>query len=190
MRGRWTFLFSFGRTIVSAPFGAFPPAAVKISTFPPSRILAPGGVSSRLSTITRSGWRGVSTSRTVRRGSSAFTVPMPVSTAQARARQRWPSRRASGPVIHWDRPSARALRPSRVAAALSRSHGRPRVTRDTKPMFSSRAASSISPCSKRIPAVASAAPPPEACGFGSVMAATTRATLASISAPAQGGVLP
>ena len=35
----------------------------------------------------RSGWRVVATSRTVRRGSSSRTVPIPVSTAHARARQ-------------------------------------------------------------------------------------------------------
>lgn len=45
--------------------------------------------------------REVSTSRTVSRGSSSLTVPIPVMTAQARARQEGPSRRASGPVIHW-----------------------------------------------------------------------------------------
>ena len=49
---------------------------------------------------TRNGWRGVSTSRTVSCGLSACTVPIPVSTAHARARQAWPSRRASSDVIH------------------------------------------------------------------------------------------
>lgn len=35
---------------------------------------------------------------TVRTGSSCSTVPMPVSTAQARARQAWPSARAAGEI--------------------------------------------------------------------------------------------
>jgi hypothetical protein len=105
------------------------------------------GISSLLSTTTRSGWRGVSTSRTVRRGSSALTVPIPVRIAQARARQRWPSLRASSPVIHWLRPSDSAVRPSSVAAIFIRTHGRERVIREKKPMFISRASSSIKPCS-------------------------------------------
>ena len=44
------------------------------------------------STTTRSGWRDVATARTVSSGSSASTVPTPVSMAQARARHAWPSR--------------------------------------------------------------------------------------------------
>ena len=115
-----------------------------------------GGVSTWLSITTRSGWRGVSTSRTVSCGSSAFTVPAPVAMAQARARQRWPSVRASGPVIHCDLPLASAVRPSSVAAIFMRTQGRPRVMRETKPMLSSLASSSSRPCSKRMPAAASA----------------------------------
>ncbi len=53
-----------------------------------SRMRAAGGMSRRESTITRSGWRGVSTSRTSSRGSSSSTVPAPVSSAPARRRQR------------------------------------------------------------------------------------------------------
>src|SRR6185295_14442025 len=87
-------------------------------------------------------------------------------------------------------PLASALRPSSVAAIFSRTQGRPRCTRDRKPRLSSRASSSSRPCSKRMPAAASASPPCAACGLGSRSAATTRATLASMSAPAHGGVRP
>ncbi len=174
----------------SAPLRDFPFTAAKTRTLPPSRILASAAISRRLSTTTRSGWRGVSTSRTVSRGLSALTVPMPVRTAQARARQRWPSRRASGPVIHCERPSARAVRPSSVAASFKRTQGRPRVTRETKPMLSSLASSSIRPCSKRMPAAARRSPPPLAAGFGSRIAATTRAIFLLIKASAHGGVRP
>jgi hypothetical protein len=65
----------------------------------------------RESTITRSGWRAVGTSRTSSRGSSSSTVPTPVSRAPARLRQAWPSARAASPVIHWLTPLSSALRP-------------------------------------------------------------------------------
>src|SRR6185503_7854105 len=83
----------FGITTTSAPFAfsaaifALSSRAAKTSVPPPSSILAAGGVSSLLSTTTRNGWRVVGTSRTVSRGSSSCTVPPPVSTEQARARQ-------------------------------------------------------------------------------------------------------
>ena len=106
---------------------------------------ADGGVCRRESTITRSGWRAVATSRTSSRGSSSSTVPTPVSRAPARLRQAWPSVRAASPVIHWLTPLSSALRPSSETAALSRSQGRPRSMRETKPMLSSRASSSHRP---------------------------------------------
>ena len=75
------------------------------------------------------GWRVHGASRTVRRGSSLSTVPIPVSSAQERARRAWTSRRAAAPVIHCDCPLASAMRPSIVAAALMRIQGRPRDMR-------------------------------------------------------------
>ena len=50
---------------------------------------------------------------------------MPVITAHARARKRWPSWRAASPVIHWLSPLASAVRPSRLAATFIRTHGPP-----------------------------------------------------------------
>ena len=90
--GRSTFPLSFGSTTTSAFGRRLALAAAKTSDLVALQDRAPvGGVSRRLSITTRSGWRGVSTSRTVSCGSSARTVPAPVSMAQARARQRWPS---------------------------------------------------------------------------------------------------
>jgi hypothetical protein len=167
------------------------PAAANTSVRPSSNSLADGGESSRLSTSTFSGWRGVTTSRTVSLGSSSRTVPAPVRTAQARARQWWPSARAADPVIHWLRPLARAVLPSMLAATFRRTHGRPLVMRDTKPMLSSRASRSKSPVSTVTPAAASfLKPSPATRGFGSCIAATTRATPAPMRASAQGGVRP
>src|SRR5262249_50183883 len=88
---------AFGSTTTSAPparsAAIFAPSAdaAATSTLPPSRTRAPSGTSSRESTSTLSGWRGVSTSRTVRRGSSSLTVPIPVTTAHARARPAAPA---------------------------------------------------------------------------------------------------
>ena len=53
-------------------------------------------------------------------------------------------------------------------------------TRDTKPMLSSRAASSSKPTSTAMPAARSRAAPPAASGLGSAIAATTRATPAAM----------
>ena len=49
-----------------------------------------------------------------------------------RGRRRAPA----SPVIHWLSPVGRPVRPSSVAATFMRTHGRPRVMRETKPMFS------------------------------------------------------
>ena len=58
------------------------------------RCWRPGASRRRLSTTTASGWRAVCARRTSSRGLSSSTVPMPVRTAPARARQAWPSARA------------------------------------------------------------------------------------------------
>ena len=116
---------------------------------------------------------------------------MPVITAQERARQRCPSRRASAPVIHWLTLFFSAVLPSRLAAIFTSIHGRPRVMRETKPMFSSRASVSRIPASAAMPASRSfRSPLPATWGFGSCIAATTRATFAAIKASAHGGVRP
>jgi hypothetical protein len=66
-----------------------------------------------------------SASRTVSAGSSARTVPAPTRTASLSARSGGRRRRASAPVIHCEVPSGAAVRPSRVAASLSTTQGRP-----------------------------------------------------------------
>jgi diaminohydroxyphosphoribosylaminopyrimidine deaminase/5-amino-6-(5-phosphoribosylamino)uracil reductase len=130
-------------------------------------------------------------SRAVRSGSSATTVPLPVTTAEARARSRCTSARAGSPVIHLLVPFASAVRPSRLAPSLSVTHGRPRVMRLTKPRFSSAASSAMSPTVVGMPAASRRPrPPPSTAGFGSRMATTTRDTFAAMSASTQGGVRP
>ena len=96
-------------------------------------------------------------------------------------------------MIHWLAPFSSAVRPSSDMAAFIRTHGRPRVMREKKPIFSSWASSASGPDSTAtsIPAAASRAMPcPATSGFGSSIAATTRARPASTSASAQGGVRP
>ena len=63
--------------------------------------------------------------------------------------------------------------------------------REMKPGLSARASASISPTSAWMPAsVSMDMPPPATSGLGSLIAATTRATPAWISASAHGGVRP
>ena len=132
---------------------------------------APGGVRSRESSTTRSGWRVAPGRRTSSRGSSASTVPLPVITAEERARSRCTSSRAASPVIQRLSPPGSAVPPSRLAASLTVTQGRPRVMREMKPGFSSRDSRSSTPPSTAMPAAASrAAPPPSTRGFGSRIA--------------------
>ena len=159
----------------------------------PSRTRPRATVARPGSSTTRSGGtNGVSSSsRTVSDGSSASTVPAPVTIAPARARQCCTSRREASPLIHLDSPLASALRPSRLVASLIRSHGRPRSMRERKPRLSARACASIKPDSTVMPAARSLSKPaPSTCGNGSRIAATTRATPAAISASAHGPVRP
>ena len=129
--------------------------------------------------------------RTFSEGRSFNTVPMPVRTAELAARSRCTSARAASPVIHWLSPEAMAVRPSRLMASFTRTQGRPRVMRLTKPGLSASASASSTPAAASMPAACRRASPwPATCGFGSVIAATTRATPASTSASAQGGVRP
>ena len=116
---------------------------------------------------------------------------MPVRTASACARSRCTSARAASPVIHRLSPVAVAVRPSRVAASLQRTQGRPRSWRETNPRLSARAGASINPVSTSMPASASSAKPrPATLGSGSGIAATTFAIPASISARVHGPVRP
>ena len=132
-----------------------------------------------------------SSGRTVSAGSSASTLPMPVTMAELMARHFCTSRRASGPVIHCDSPLAMAVRPSRLSASLTRTKGRPVSMRWMKPALSARASASSTPARVAMPAAASRARPrPATSGLGSVMAATTSATPAATRASAQGGVRP
>ena len=79
----------------------------------------------------------------------------------------------------------------RLAATFRRSHGRPRVMRETKPILSSRASFSSNPQAVSIPAARNfASPLPATSGFGSLIAATTRETPAASKASAHGGVRP
>ena len=164
--------------------------AVNMSALPPASARALAGVSPCRSTITFSGWRDVSTSRTVNRGSSCRIVPMPVRIAHERARHAWPSARAASPVIHWLAPFCSAVRPSRLAAIFTRTHGRPVCTRLIQPRLSSRASASRKPTSTSTPAARSVLAPRAATGSGSRIAATTRTMPAASSSLVQGGVRP
>ena len=141
--------------------------------------------------MTSAGWRITSGRRTLSCGSSASTVPMPVSTAQARARQACPSSRAAADVIHWLWPFGSAVRPSMELAAFRRTQGVPRVMRLKKPRFSSREASAPGPSTTSTPAARSRAKPsPATRGFGSCSDATTRPMPAAASASQHGPVRP
>ena len=79
--------------------------------------------------------------------------------------------RAASPVIHRLSPPGSAVLPSRLAASLTVTQGRPRVMREMKPAFSSRASCSSTPPSAGMPAAAiRPAPPPSTRGFGSRIA--------------------
>ena len=84
---------------------------------------------------------------------------MPVSTAQARARQAWPSARAGSAVIHWLAPFSSAVWPSSEAAIFMRTQGVPRTMRLKKPMLSSRDAAAPGPISTSTPAARSRSKP-------------------------------
>ena len=81
--GSSTLPLALGRLISSKPLStkrlrAFAvPAAWAISTRPSLRMRASSPICKWLSTITLSGWRGVTTSRTFNCGLSSSTVPMP-----------------------------------------------------------------------------------------------------------------
>ncbi len=116
------------------------------------RIRQPGLMRKRLSATTRNGWRSTSDRRAVMRGSSARTVPAPVRMASLRARHRCTSRRDDSLLIHLLSPLPSAVRPSRLWADLTLTHGRPDSILAKKPTLSSRACACISPTSTLTPA--------------------------------------
>lgn len=78
--------------------------------------------------ISRNGWHGQeSGSRTVSSGRSCRTVSPPTMIASLSRRSCCTRRRASGPVIHLDSPSAVAILPSNVIAIFRITKGRPVV---------------------------------------------------------------
>jgi hypothetical protein len=147
----------------SAPAGPAPTPPI------PANTLAVTGLRNPASNTTRNGCFPLNpAARTFNCGSSAITVPTPVITAEHRARQRCTSNRAASPVIHWLAPLAKAVRPSKLIASLTRTQGKPCFIRFMKPMLSSVASASMRPASTRIPARNSAsAPCPLTCGLGS-----------------------
>ena len=127
----------------------------------------------------------------VRRGSSASTVPIPVSTASHSVRSTSTYARDRSPVISRRVLPVPPTAPSRVAAILSESQGRPRRIRLAWPASSSSAASAKSPVSTLTPCRRNlSTPAPETRGFGSSSETTHRRTPASTSALAHGGVAP
>ncbi len=155
----------------------------------PGRTWADGGVRKRLSTTIRSGlrppWR-----RAVSRGSSASTVPIPTRTASWVSRSRMTSARAASPVIHFERPVTVAILPSSVIAALSVNAGRPYWAQVRNGRLARSQASRSTPTVTWIRARRSSSMPPPWSGIGSSEPITTRATPASRTAGAHGGVRP
>ena len=122
---------------------------------------------------------------------SARAVPIPVSTASCSLRSSSTNARDRSPVMARRFRPAPPTAPSSVAATFRASRGRPRSIRLAWPASSSRAASASSPVSTRTPRSWSAVTPrPETRGSGSCSETTHRATPASASALAQGGVFP
>ena len=116
---------------------------------------------------------------------------MPTATASLPARSRCTHARDSAPVSHCCERSAGAIAPSASSASFKVTHGRraPRAA-NANGALRSRAACSRRPNSTVIPAARNRSAPPEATGFGSRIATTTRATPAATSASTHGGVLP
>ncbi|RAO59880.1 hypothetical protein PSN01_02558 [Micromonospora saelicesensis] len=128
--------------------------------------------------------------RAVNRGSSASTVPTPAMTASTVPRSACTSIRAASEVIHMLVPSAAAERPSSVAAYFQITYGQPRRIEVNHATLPASASSPRTPRSTRTPAARKVAAPPEATGFGSGTAMTTRPTPAWTSAELQGPVRP
>ena len=124
-------------------------------------------------------------------GSSASAVPIPTRTASWRRLSQRAWRRWGALVIHFERPAAVAMRPSRVEAAFSSTNGRPRRAQERNRSFRRAASAARRPVSTATPARRrSARPRPATSGWGSRIAATTRAIPESRTSGAQGGVRP
>ena len=142
-------------------------SVVTTSTGPGSDSMrAVAGICSQVSTTTRNGCgtgsalpSAAASRRRLSCGSSASTVPMPVSTASARPRQRCTSRRAASPVIQVLSPDSMAVRASRLLASLTRTQGRPVRMRFMKPGFRASACAAIRPWAVSMPAVCKRASP-------------------------------
>ena len=129
----------------------------------PCNICASEGVRPRESrTIRAGGWAsarvlsssdsGKASLRSVRRQSSASTVPTPVTIKSDSARRRCTSWRASSPVIHWLSPEAIAVRPSSDVAIFTVMRPYPRRILSKKPAKSCSTASAPMPTSTAMPA--------------------------------------
>ena len=130
--------------------------------------------------------------RSVSRQSSASTVPIPVRIASCSCRSCCTCARAFSLVIHPRLSSGAEIFPSSVIAAFSVTSGLPVRMKWTKASLSfaasavySRATSTWMPAARSM-----RKPSPETRGFGSSIAATTRAIPAAITAFAQAGVRP
>ena len=134
---------------------------------------------------------GRRTSRSVKPGSSAMIVFTPTRIASASWRSFIPSRRASGPVIHFDSPPAVAILPSSVIAAFMVTNGSPVVIQWLNATLISVACPASTPCSTVMPCRLSKRKARPACsGLGSVAATTTREMPAPMMARVQGGMRP
>ncbi len=90
--------------------------------------LLASGSRSVLSRMTRTG-EEIPGSRLVKIGSSASTVPIPVSTASLLERIKYTRERADSPVISTGRRPDRATLPSAETASFNVTWGRPASTR-------------------------------------------------------------
>ena len=160
----------------------------------PSNRWPVAGTRPAVSTTTRIGDRASAkrASRTVSEGSSAIAVPAPTTTASAQARNRCTSARDPSPVIHREEPSAAAVLPSRLDGHLQ---GDVREAARDMPFERPVEAARLGGHHTEFDLDAGVAELERGreCPrrrFGSVVATTTRATPASISARVQGGVRP
>ena len=161
------------------------------NTREPSGVRARGSSTMRRRVGPRHSALGRRTSRSVRPGSSARIVLTPTRMASASCRSFIPSRRASGPVIHFDSPLAVAILPSSVIAAFTVTNGSPAMIQWLNATLISAACSANKPCSTAMPLRLSHRKARPACsGLGSVAATTTLEMPALMMACVHGGVRP
>src|SRR5262249_59934265 len=135
--------------------------------------------------------RGGGRGRGGRRGGGGWAVGAvcpPTTMASIRPRSSCTLPRDAGLLIHFDSRSRVAILPSSDMAHLAWTYGRPVLTSFKYGSFSRRASVSPRPISTTTPAARNrSAPSPATAGNGSVIAATTRPTLARTIASAHGG---